>query len=160
VPTTGSAGTTPDEGQTIMRRIVTGWTEQGEPTILFDDRPPVEIEDRLMRSAEVWLTSSAPPDLRDRRDSTLREWSLEPDPGGSIFRLVTFLPGATSGSHATETLDYLVVLSGEIVLEVGGEEREVAAGDLIVQNGTPHNWINRSEEPCVMAGVLLSARRA
>jgi quercetin dioxygenase-like cupin family protein len=141
-----------------MRRVVTGWSASGEPTILFDGPPPVDVDDRLMKAAEIWVTDSTPPDLRSQRDTAVREWTLEPPPGGTIFRMVTFLPGATSGSHTTETLDYLVLISGEISLLVGSDEVELKAGDVIVQNGTQHNWINRSIEPCVMAGILISAR--
>jgi len=139
-------------------RVVTGWGEDGEPGILFEGGPPVEIDDRLMRMAEIWATDVTPPRVRDRDDVAAREWRFEPAAGGSIFRVVTFLPGATSGLHSTATLDYLVVVDGEIVLVVGEREVTLRRGDVVVQNGTPHNWINRSARPCVMAGVLLSAQ--
>jgi quercetin dioxygenase-like cupin family protein len=139
-------------------RIVTGCGTDGAPRVLFEGGAPVEIDDRLTRVAEVWATGSTPPDISQEADAAAREWRFEPDPEGSIFRVVTFLPGATSGLHSTETLDYLVVVSGEIALIVGDREVTLRGGDVVVQNGTPHNWVNRSEQPCVMAGVLLSTR--
>jgi quercetin dioxygenase-like cupin family protein len=141
-----------------MARVVTGWDDDGAPTILFEGAPPVEIDDRLMRVAEIWATDSTPPPTDGRIDIAARDWRFEPAPNGSIFRVVTFLPGATSGMHSTETIDYLVVVDGEIVLVVGERELTVRAGDVVVQNATPHNWINRSGRPCVMAGILLSTQ--
>lgn len=141
-----------------MVRVVTGWSAEDEPVILFEGEPPVEFDDRLMRVQEIWANDSSPADIRGRIDIASREWRFEPSPEGGIFRVVTFLPGASSGLHSTETLDYLVVVSGEIVLTVGGQAVVVRAGDVVVQNGTPHDWTNRSDQPCVMAGVLLSTR--
>jgi len=139
-------------------RIVTGCGADGSARVLFEGGPPVEVDDRLMRVAEVWATGSTPPDIGDEADAAAREWRFEPAPGGSIFRVVTFLPGATSGLHSTETLDYLAVLLGEIVLIVGDREVTLRGGDVVVQKSTPHNWVNRSDQPCVMVGVLLSTR--
>jgi naringenin degradation protein FdeH len=142
----------------LVRRVVTGVAADGEATILFDGEPPVAIEDRLMRVAEIWATDSTPPRMQASVDAASREWRFEPDAGGTIFRVVTFLAGAETGDHATETLDYLVVVEGEIVLIVGGREVTLHAGDVIVQNGARHEWVNRSGSVCVMAGVLLSGR--
>ncbi|HXW82720.1 MAG TPA: cupin domain-containing protein [Acidimicrobiales bacterium] len=138
-------------------RIVTGCGTDGEAQVLFEGGPPVEVEDRLMHVAELWATDSTPPEINDKADAAAREWRFEPSPGGSIFRVVTFQPGATSGLHSTETLDYLTVLSGEIVLIVGDREIVLRGGDVVVQKCTLHNWVNRSGQPCVMVGVLLAA---
>ncbi|HEX3802349.1 MAG TPA: cupin domain-containing protein [Solirubrobacteraceae bacterium] len=84
------------------------------------------------------------------------EWRLEPAPGGTIFRIATHQPGEQVPVHATATVDYVVVLSGELVLLVGGQEIVLQAGDTVVQQATPHGWANRSSEPCTVAAVLLS----
>ena len=61
-------------------------------------------------------------------------------------------------NHRTDSLDYAVVLSGEIDMDLDGEEVHLKAGDVIVQRGTIHNWINRGKEPCVIAFVLIDAK--
>jgi len=139
-----------------VTRVVTGWDGTGRPAILFEGEPPVAFEERRMRVEEIWATDSTPPETAGREDIAAREWRFEPAPAGSIFRVVSFLPGSATGMHTTETLDYLVVVSGAIVLVVGEREVVVHAGDVVVQNATPHEWVNRFEEPCVMAGILLS----
>ena len=63
-----------------------------------------------------------------------------------------------SSEHATDTIDFVIVLSGEITLILGDREITLYPGDSVVQRGTPHDWSNRGSEPCVAAGVLLSAR--
>ena len=60
--------------------------------------------------------------------------------------------------HTTSTIDYLIVISGEVTLTIGGAEVTLGPGDTVVQQGTPHDWHNRGSEPCVMAGVLISTR--
>lgn len=64
------------------------------------------------------------------------------------------------GMHETDTIDYGIVLSGEIYLELDdGEERHLKAGDCVVQNGTLHGWKNKSEEHCVIAFIMIGAER-
>ena len=117
-------------------------------------------------------------------DPSARPWELEPPPGGSCFRIVRIAPesgdtqaaAADSGTrtdaaetgqgddpgflaeHATATLDYLVVISGEVTLTVAGSEVTLGPGDAVVQQGVAHDWRNRGTEPCVLAGVLISTR--
>lgn len=65
------------------------------------------------------------------------------------------------GMHTTDTIDFEVILSGELVLELDdGEERHLRAGDTVIQNGTRHRWRNPGSEPCVMAVFMLGARRS
>ena len=102
-------------------------------------------------------------------DASTREWALEPPPGGACFRVVEIAPGPGDGgpgsqhpefqgAHATDTLDYVTVLTGEVTLVVHGTEVTLGPGDSVVQQpGVPHDWQNRSAEPAVMVGVLLSA---
>ena len=65
--------------------------------------------------------------------------------------------GATTGTHATQTLDYLVVIDGSISLLVGNDDVRLESGDVVVLNGARHDWVNRSDAPCVMAAILVSA---
>jgi quercetin dioxygenase-like cupin family protein len=141
-----------------MRRIVTGFDDRDEPVVLIDDAPPPAVDTQQARAWEIWLDDDTPPDLRGRDDPTRRAWSLEPAaPRGTAFRLIEFLPGGSSGMHATATLDYVVILSGEITLTTGGQKFLLGPGDLVVQRGAPHDWSNRGSESCFAAVVLVSA---
>lgn len=71
------------------------------------------------------------------------------------------LPGLVGGSHVTDTVDLVIILDGEIWLGLDdGEERLLQQGDTVIQNGTRHEWHNRSARVCTMAVVLLGATRA
>ena len=79
-------------------------------------------------------------------------------PNGAIFCMTDFKPGGRAPMHRTVSLDYAVVVSGEIVIVLeGGEERTVKQGEMIVQQGANHAWINRTDEVCRMVFVTLSA---
>jgi len=80
-------------------------------------------------------------------------------PGGTVFRVIEFSPGVAPRVHRTDSIDYAVVLSGEIDMELEkGTEVHLKAGDVLVQRGTLHNWINRGNAPCVLAFVLVDAK--
>jgi quercetin dioxygenase-like cupin family protein len=79
---------------------------------------------------------------------------------GTVFRLVRYEPGVAPRNHRTETVDYAVVLSGEIEMELDGEVVRLRRGDVLVQQNTMHNWANRGTQPCVIAFVLVPARGA
>ncbi len=144
-----------------MRRIVTGWGDTGEPVVLVDDEPPQLVSTEQANAWEVWICDDTPPDLRDPEDAAQRRpWSLEPPkPRGTAFRLIEFHPGGSSGMHSTDTLDYVVILSGEITLTTAGRRLVLKAGDVVVQRGAPHDWTNESGRPCLAAVVLVSAAR-
>jgi quercetin dioxygenase-like cupin family protein len=77
---------------------------------------------------------------------------------GSVFRILQFHPGLEERVHRTDSIDYIIVMSGEIDMELeAGEEIHLKAGDVMVQRGTVHNWINRGTEPCVLAVILIHA---
>ncbi len=170
-----------------MKRIVTGWDENGSPAVLFEGAPPTNPNFGTTSANEIWVTDATPPTTRRRDDPTAGEWQLEPPAGGSAFRVVQFPPdkdwaakaaamggvvaidetakSASKGGevrhahmHRTRSLDYAIVLSGEIwaVMDVG--ETKLVAGDVLVQRGTNHAWANRSNEPCIIAFVLIDAK--
>jgi len=160
-----------------MNRIVTGYDENGHPAIVWQGEPPTVIHAGRYVTTELWVTDGTPPRPADS-DTSTRAWQLEPPPGGSCFRIVEIAPGGDDGAgpvgqdapdaehegfqdaHATDTLDYVTVLRGEVVLVVGGAEVTLGPGDSVVQQpGVPHDWQNRSAERAVLAGVLLSARQ-
>lgn len=152
-----------------MRRIVTGYDEQGRPGIIFDGEPPTVMDFGAIVTTEIWVTDSTPP-VMTNEDTSLREWEIDPPARGTAFRIIRIMPTEETkaapregepeflGEHATETLDFVVVLSGEITMTIGGREETLRAGDTVVQQATPHDWINRGTEPCLLAGVLVSTR--
>ena len=78
---------------------------------------------------------------------------------GSVFRIIEFKPGVEQRIHRTDTIDYIVVMSGEIDMELeAGNKVHLAAGDVMVQRGTVHNWINRGSESCVLAVILVHSK--
>jgi quercetin dioxygenase-like cupin family protein len=98
-----------------------------------------------------------PADNGDDADGATRQVATT-DRGGTVFRIVEYRPGVAPRNHRTESLDYAVVLSGEIDMELDGSVVHLRAGDVLVQRGTIHNWINRGTEPCVIGFVLVAAR--
>ena len=76
-----------------------------------------------------------------------------------MFRIVHYGPGVTPRNHRTDSIDYAVVISGSIDMELDdGVVAKLNAGDVLVQRGTIHNWVNKGTEPCVIAFVLVSAK--
>jgi quercetin dioxygenase-like cupin family protein len=74
---------------------------------------------------------------------------------GTVFRFVRYEPGVAPRNHRTETVDYAVVLSGEIDMDLDGKVVTLRQGDVVVQQNTMHNWVNRGSEPCVIAFALV-----
>jgi quercetin dioxygenase-like cupin family protein len=91
-------------------------------------------------------------------DMGARILGTAPPPNGSRFIVMEFAPGIASEMHRTETIDYIVVLSGEIGMDMDQSSVTLKAGDIMVQRGTNHAWVNRSNEPARLAIVLLDAK--
>ena len=158
-----------------MNRVVTGYDADGNPAVLRQGEPPVVIHAGRYTTTELWVSGPAPI-TATHDDLSTREWGLEPPPGGACFRIVEIAPGTDEAAgpadgeiaaehegfkeaHATDTLDYVTVLRGRVTLVIGATEVDLGPGDSVVQQpGVPHDWQNRSAEPCVMAGVLVSGR--
>jgi mannose-6-phosphate isomerase-like protein (cupin superfamily) len=77
---------------------------------------------------------------------------------GAIFRFVEYQPGVAPRNHRTETIDYAVVVSGEIEMDLDGTVVKLRQGDVVVQQNTMHNWVNRGTQACVIAFVLLPTK--
>ena len=80
-----------------------------------------------------------------------------PNANSTVFRVVQYAPGVAPREHRTQTIDYAVVISGEIDMELDHGEVRLRQGDVLVQRGTIHNWVNRGTEPCVIAFILIAA---
>jgi len=139
-----------------------------------------------LTSTLLWVTDSTPARLSVNGDAADREIGIEPPPNGSVFRVVEYAPeseitvdletrlrtmqerglgpeGAASeqprhpGMHRTSTVDYAVILSGEIDMLLDDSEVHLREGDVVIQQGTNHAWVNRGQEPCKIVFVLIPA---
>ena len=143
-----------------IRRVVTGHDEQGRARVAIDEVCSNVISRRPNHaSCVVWSSGVFPADNGEEFDGGAREVATT-DPGGTVFRIVQYQPGVAPRKHRTESLDYAVVLSGEIDMELEGSVVHLRAGDVLVQRGTVHCWVNRGKVPCVMAFVLVDAKPA
>jgi quercetin dioxygenase-like cupin family protein len=108
----------------------------------------------------VWSTKGFPVDNDGDDDPTSGSFGTTVE-GGTVFRMVRYEPGVVPRNHRTDSVDYAVVISGEIDMELDdGVVVKLKAGDALVQRGTIHNWVNRGTEDCVIAFVLISAKPA
>lgn len=142
-----------------VRRIVTGHDAAGKAVFRSDELLPVEpIPSGDAAFSLVWTTASVPADNNDETDGRLRDAGLTLHQG-SVIRIVDMLPGGESPMHRSSSIDYGIVLSGEVELELDDGATTIArAGDIIVQRGTIHLWRNRSaSEICRIAFVLIEA---
>jgi quercetin dioxygenase-like cupin family protein len=143
-----------------IRRVVTGHDESGRAVVKIDGPLNTLKQNRpRVQSSVVWTTQGFPVDNDDESDGALQAVSTS-DHDGTVFRVVSYEPGATPRNHRTDSIDYAVVISGEIVMDLDGTEVTLRQGDLLVQRGTIHNWVNRGTIPCVIAFVLVGAKPA
>ena len=145
--------------QSTIRRIVTGHNEEAKAIVKTDDVLNGHLVDGgIAAFIKVWTTNTSPADNNDESDGALRETGLT-CPGGTVLRIVDFAPGCKSPMHRTTSIDYGIVLEGEMAMELdGGSVTHLKAGDVVVQRGTNHLWHNRSDRLCRMAFVLIEAK--
>jgi mannose-6-phosphate isomerase-like protein (cupin superfamily) len=105
----------------------------------------------------VWTTEGFPVTNTGEDDQGLRKVGTTFG-NGTVFRVVEFGPGVSPRNHRTDSIDYAVVLSGEIDMEIDDSVVHLGTGDVLVQRGTIHNWVNRGTQPCVIAFVLIDAK--
>lgn len=169
-----------------LRRVVTTVDKSGKAVVLFDGENP-HREVRPLRgniSRVLWATTRAPADIQGDIDRAVGVKSTSPTNGGTIFRIVDYPPttpdqekidvnarmnelkgeAAIKGQpprhpfmHRTRSVDYAIVLSGEIDMLLDDSEVRLKAGDVLIQQGTNHAWINRGTDVCRIAFVLVDA---
>ena len=170
-----------------IRRVVTGHDKDGRSIFIADGKAPNILEMKSMPGValtDLWRTKAAPASNSGNSDAAAGKIKLGPPENGTIFRIVEFPPDTAwrktadataafasigaggapdheSGDpmmHATATVDYIIVLKGEIYAIMDKGEKLLKAGDVLIQRGTNHSWSVRTKEPCVIAAVLVGAK--
>jgi hypothetical protein len=164
------------------RRIVTGHDAEGKSVVIIDG-PPTPF-------GAYWLTDSTPVENGGTVDTAPQVRKLEPPSSGSIFRFATIPPEDPNvspaererqmakafelmeathcrpdtkrhpGMHKTRTIDYVIILAGEVTLLLDKGEVDLKPFDVVVQRGTNHAWVNKGKEPVLIAAVLIDAKDA
>ncbi|MBT3992315.1 MAG: cupin domain-containing protein [Rhodospirillaceae bacterium] len=163
------------------RRVVAGHDESGKAVIQFDgDAPSVAKPTNTIEITNLWITDQTPASNSGDEDPANQKIGIPPPPNGSIFRIVEFGPEGAEGAederehlaasgadqqaearhpgmHKTHSIDYAIIMTGEIYLLVDEAETLVRAGDVVVQRGNNHAWANRGTEACRIAFILIDA---
>jgi mannose-6-phosphate isomerase-like protein (cupin superfamily) len=169
-----------------VRRVVTGLDAEGKAVVLYDGANPHNFvrPNRANVSRLLWITDKIPADISGDADRAARTIGVPPPDGGSILRIVDVAPitpevealpkdylAQQIGDHApqkgmapshplmhrTRTIDYAIIMEGEIDMLLDDSEIHLKAGDVLIQQGTNHAWVNRSGEVCRIAFILIDA---
>src|ERR1043166_4171125 len=149
-----------------VRRIVTGHDASGKAIVASDERiAGTSAPSRpYINRVEIWSTDKMPVDNSEpaaaaQRKGFVVRHNYVGSGQGSVVRITEFAPGAPKFMHRTETVDYAILLSGECDLELDdGKIVHMTQGDIVVQRGTMHAWVNNGSVPCVFAFVLIDAK--
>jgi mannose-6-phosphate isomerase-like protein (cupin superfamily) len=171
-----------------IRRVVTGLDADNKAVVLFDSRVALAAGPAGIASVNLWITDSYPPALTfNGDDPATRPIGISPPDNGTKFRIVEFPPldAATEAKmdpqllqksvgdrapargvptthplmHRTRSLDYAVVLSGEVDMMLDGTSVRLKPGDTVVQQATNHAWVNRGTVPCRILFVLMDSQQ-
>ena len=141
-----------------VRRVITGHDANGKAIVKIDEIVSNVKEGRPGAKAHaIWTTEGFPVNNDGQDDAATRTVGTTLA-GGTILRVVEFSPGVQSRNHRTDSIDYAIIMAGEIDMEMDGTMIHLKAGDVLVQRGTIHNWINKSTAPCVIAFALIDAK--
>lgn len=171
-----------------LRRVVTGHNREGRSVIEYDGPPANVIEADGAGLAEIWIADRVPADTSTKTDLAREEIRLEPPAGGVKLRWFAIAPesegmsaeereaGAALGfaavhasharvdtarhpmMHKTKTLDYIILLKGEVTLLLDEGETDLKPGDVVVQRATNHAWVNRGSQPALLIAVLIDGQ--
>ena len=168
-----------------VRRVVTKIDSSGKAVVMFDGQVQLTSFRSPNPASEMWVTESSPPDFSWTTDRGKTKVGLVSPKNGTIFRIVDFVPTTQKiesmdintmmkvvGDHApakglpprhpmmhrTRSVDYAIIMSGEIDMLMDEGEVHLKAGDVVVQQATNHAWVNRSGKPCRVAFILMDSR--
>ena len=167
-----------------FRRIVTRLDAAGRAVVMSDSKVPMMATRSPNGVGEVWVTQKTPAELSFTEDLAHTKVGIQPPRNGTVFRVVDFpptteaidklpidtvmkivgadapkkgLPPKHSMMHRTRSIDYAIVLSGEIEMMLDDETVKLKAGDVIVQQATNHAWINRTKDYARVAFILMDS---
>jgi mannose-6-phosphate isomerase-like protein (cupin superfamily) len=170
-----------------IRRVVTTVDQNGKAVVLFDGANPHKVvrPNRSVTSRLVWVTDQTPADISGTADRAATNIGIAPPHNGSVFRIIDIPPTPPEietletdylhkqiGDHAprkglpprhplmhrTLTIDYAIIMQGEIDMLLDDGEVHLKAGDVLIQQGTNHAWVNRGTEPCRIAFILIESK--
>jgi mannose-6-phosphate isomerase-like protein (cupin superfamily) len=169
-----------------VRRVVTKIDSAGKAVVMFDGAVQLKSFRSPNPAGEMWVTDKSLPDFNWSADRALTKVGLVPPKNGTIFRIVDFVPLSPEmekkmdinlmmkvvGDHApakglpprhpmmhrTRSLDYAIIMSGEIDMLLDDGEVHLKAGDVVVQQATNHAWVNRGSKPCRVAFILMDSQ--
>jgi quercetin dioxygenase-like cupin family protein len=149
-------------GRAPIRRVITGHDDKNIAKVILEGPATNTKTPREgVASTLMWCSDAMPADIsigEKVEDMGGRILGTAPPEDGSRFIVMEFAPGVVSEMHRTETIDYIVMLEGEIDMAMDDSTVKLRAGDIMVQRGTNHAWVNRSKAPARMAIVLLDAK--
>ena len=170
-----------------MRRIITGHDKNGRSMITIDGPPARSIGEEVGGLYEIWNTDGDDVVSSDSNDRADKDIILSPSKGGTKFRYFQINPipegvpdemmqeiaadafekiGASHhridtskhpAMHKTETIDYIILLKGDVTLILDEEEIDLKPFDVVVQRGTNHAWTNNGDEPALLIAVLIDS---
>jgi len=143
-----------------VRRVVTGHDANNVAKVLID-APATNAKGTEGRSTLMWITEQNPADMaagEKIEDMGARIVGTPPPPNGTRFCVIDFPPGNHPHMHRTETIDYVIVVDGEIEMDMDDSTVKLKAGDILVQRGTNHAWANRSGKNARVAFVLVDGK--
>jgi quercetin dioxygenase-like cupin family protein len=144
-----------------IRRVVTGHDAGNVAKVLIDaPAANAKYPSPGTVSTMMWCTEGAPAKIpvgETPEDMGARIIGTAPPPNGTRFAVIDFPPGNTPHLHRTETIDYVIVIEGEIAMDMDDSTVTLRAGDVMIQRGTNHAWANRSDKRARVAFVLIDA---
>jgi len=141
-----------------VRRVVTGHDENGRAIVSIDESVKNVAQTRPGEAAVIRTSEGFPVDNDGSADGSARNIGIATLANGTVFRVVSFGPGVSPRNHRTDSIDYATVISGEIDMELDGTSVHLKAGDVLVQRGTIHNWVNKGTASCVIAFAQVAAK--
>ena len=149
-----------------VRRIVTGHDANGKAVVTTDERLKAAARRPGISGCDIWSTNAMPADNSAEADAAQRKgfvtrYNYVGSGQGTVVRITQLEPNVAKFMHRTETVDYAILLSGTCDLELDdGKLLHLAAGDVVVQRGTMHAWVNNGPGPCTFAFILIDAKPA
>ena len=168
-----------------VRRVVTKLDASGKAVVMIDEQTRLTAPRPPNYAANIWVTAASPSELSSVSDSGKTKVGFSPPKSGTVFRIVEFAPESAGGQptdmntmmkvvgadapkkglpprhpmmHRTRTLDYVIIMSGEIDMLLDEGEVHFKAGDVLVQQATNHAWVNRGDKPCRVAFILMESQ--